>query len=891
METGTQQPDRARRRWIVAEVICACIVILVLAQALMTTLSQAAFSTLAAATTAERVELLARDAADRINTGLRLGKPLEQYFGLERQLSTSVQRLSDLKGTAVVMPSGYPLAEIGALPDIPAGLVAAVVDARGGIAPSNAGIQRLGSGAVMFSGEQSLVVGVPLAGGSSRPDGALLLAVDTSAQAAREADYRQRSLVMLAGTTALAAVSLLIVLGWLMPFDMLVRPGGRARIWVPLAALILAQAVYAGHAVSSFRTAWIESTRGNVAMLAQGLQADLNRVLGMGIDIQRMRGVDRVLARLAESLPVIGSARLLDAQGKVLASAGGTTDGALQEFSDVSPDLAMDFPLGDAAGQARAVGTLSIRLDGAVIAAGIRDRVLDAGTVALISAVAVFELFLLLAMLIHRSVQREPKPVGQAGAPDGEGKEHGRGALASRAAGPQVQTVARLARPVMFGFLFAWALPLSFLPVYAGMLPPALLSLPVDILRALPISVEMLCGLCGALLAGRLTDRRGWQAPVLGGLLLVALASVASALATSLEAFIAARGLVGLGYGLAWMGLQGYVVAGSLPGFRGGNMAWLFAGLFAGHLSGSAVGAMLADQAGYLTVFLATAIMVCLPLAGMLALAWQSRRARVHDHAASDGAASGGGALARAASDGALPAQLAPGARARVEASSTTVPCQGSRRSGGSLRTLLFSRDFGVLLAASVVPFSVAQVGLLYFALPLYLQEQGVSASGTGRVLMLYGMCMIYLGPLIGRVVDRSGRKKAFVALGGILGGAGMAYLYVDNSLAAVSLAVFLLAFGSCWTGAAQTSWMLALPRVQAYGAGGATSVMRAADKFGQMAGPLFVGTLFTMMGIASGLAITGLAYMLAAIAFALVAPAGPEEDMKRPGRAGSSVT
>lgn len=102
-------------------------------------------------------------------------------------------------------------------------------------------------------------------------------------------------------------------------------------------------------------------------------------------------------------------------------------------------------------------------------------------------------------------------------------------------------------------------------------------------------------------------------------------------------------------------------------------------------------------------------------------------------------------------------------------------------------------------------------------------------------------------------MVDRSGRKKAFVALGGILGGAGMVYLYVDNSLAAVSLAVFLLAFGSCWTGAAQTSWMLALPRVQAYGASGATSVMRADDKFGQMAGPLFVGTLFTMMASRPG--------------------------------------
>jgi|GEM_PF-470239 len=873
MKAGTQQPNRARRRWIVAEVICACIVILVLAQALMTTLSQSAFSALAAATTAERVELLARDAANRINTGLRLGKPLAQYFGLERQLSASVQRLPDLVGAAVVMPSGYALAAVGALPDIPPGMVAEVVSTRAGPSPSKVDIQRLGSGAVTFSGERILMVGVPLSGGSSEPDGALLLAVDTSAQAARETDFRHRSLAMLAGTTAGAALLLLIALGWLMPFDMLVRPGGRARIWVPLAALILAQAVYAGHAVSSFRAAWIESTRGNVAMLAYGLQADLNRVLGMGIDIHRMRGVDKVLLRLTESLPVIGAASLLDAQGNILAGAGQVA-GVAPRTSDVPPELAMDFPLGISAGHGQAAGMLSIRLDSEVISAGIRERVLDAGTVALISAVAVFELFLLLAMVINRSVQRDPRADVQTGVEHGSGAEAGRRAAAPVEASSRVQMVARLARPVMFGFLFAWALPLSFLPLYAGTLPPGLLSLPLDILRALPISAEMLCGLGGALLAGRLTDRRGWQAPVLGGLTLVALASVASASATSLEALIVARGLVGLGYGLAWMGLQGYVVAGSLPGFRGGNMAWLFAGLFAGHLSGSAVGAMLADQAGYRTVFLATAIMVCLPLGGMLMLAWRSRRSP----------AGGQAAIAAAAAAANRPVhafEVSPAAASRA----------GSQRPGRSLRTLLFSRDFGVLLAASVVPFSVAQVGLLYFALPLYLQEQGVSASGTGRVLMLYGLCMIYLGPLIGRIVDRSSRKKMFVALGGVLGGAGMAYLYVDNSLAAVSLAVFLLAFGSCWTGAAQTSWMLALPRVQDYGASGATSVMRAADKFGQMVGPLFVGTLFTMMGIASGLAITGVVYMLTAVAFALVVPARPGEDVKRPGQAGSSVT
>src|SRR3546814_19596404 len=72
----------------------------------------------------------------------------------------------------------------------------------------------------------------------------------------------------------------------------------------------------------------------------------------------------------------------------------------------------------------------------------------------------------------------------------------------------------------MFGFLFAMALPLSFLPIYArSLLASADLGQSAALLMALPIAVEMGCGLLTALLAGRWTDRRGWQWPVLAGLL------------------------------------------------------------------------------------------------------------------------------------------------------------------------------------------------------------------------------------------------------------------------------------------------------------------------------------------------------------------------------------
>jgi predicted MFS family arabinose efflux permease len=192
---------------------------------------------------------------------------------------------------------------------------------------------------------------------------------------------------------------------------------------------------------------------------------------------------------------------------------------------------------------------------------------------------------------------------------------------------------------------------------------------------------------------------------------------------------------------------------------------------------------------------------------------------------------------------------------------------------------LLFTRDFGLLLLGSVIPFSIAQVGLLSFALPLYLEAEGVAASSIGRVLMIYGLCVIYLGPLMGRLVDRSTIKKGWIVLGGLVGSVGMLGLYFNSGLIAAAAAVLLLALASCFSGASQSPYMLALPDVQRYGAAGATSVMRAADKLGQMAGPLVVGAMFGAAGMGAGLAATGVIYLCATMLFLLFAPARPREE------------
>ena len=289
----------------------------------------------------------------------------------------------------------------------------------------------------------------------------------------------------------------------------------------------------------------------------------------------------------------------------------------------------------------------------------------------------------------------------------------------------------------MFGFLFAWALPLGFLPLFARSLPADGLSLPPNIMIALPISAEMACGLVAALCASRLSDLKSWRVPVLIGLALSGAGMLACLAAATLPQFILARGLVGLGYGLTWMGLQGLVVSRSPADCRGRNMTGLIAGLFAGHLSGAAVGAMLMEQLGPHAVFVAGAV--------ALLRRWPA-------------------CCCSCARTTAAP--IPPHAGARMIA---TTAREHLRRTA----SLLGSRDFALLLIASVTPFAMSQVGLLSYALPLYLEAEGVAASSIGRVLMVYGLGVIYLGPLMGQLVDRT-RAKRWIVLGGLIGSAGM---------------------------------------------------------------------------------------------------------------------
>ncbi|CCJ58359.1 putative inner membrane transport protein [Bordetella bronchiseptica MO149] len=787
-------------------VTLACVALLCLAQGLTGLLTLSALQRQIVDATAARVEASARQSAIVIENGVRLGKPLEQYFGLRDLLDGLLEESHGVTGVAVVLKDGRLVASAGVLVPHAARLARALA-----FPDDEPDVQRQPSGSVRLVGDEAVSLGIPLAGSDGIVRAALVLG--WSRDPAFMHALMWRNLQVLALVTAAVALALALALALVLRRGerrRRERGGARARFVLPLVALLLAQGVYAGYTIGMFRDVWLDVVRHNAVVLATGLQRGLDRVLGYGLERHQLRGVDRLFSRTIHAYPLIGSIALVASDGRVLQEVdarGSVTGDAQRRFAD-DPGYTVSLPLG---GPDASRGALALRLDGGAVAAALRDRALDAATVAVVALVVAVELLLLLAVVMNRAL-----PSGQGRQPSADGTD-----------------VGGLTRPVMFGYLFACAMPASFLPLFARSLPAANLPLPPGLLIALPISLEMGCGLLAALMAGRLSERKGWRHAVLQGLLLSCVGFVASALAPNLAWFASARGVVGLGYGLTWMGLQALVVSRSPPTHRGRSMAGVVAGLFAGQLSGVAVGAMLMEQLGFRAVFAIGAVLLLLPLAGVAS-------------------------LLRAC---ALPPAMA---------ASTSAP-QGRR---APLGPLLRGRGFGMLLLTSVIPFSIAQVGVMSFALPLYLEAEGAAPASIGRIFMIYGVCVVYLGPLVARWVDWSGVRWPWIVLAGALGTAGLlVFRLLPDGLLAAGVALSLLALAGCFAGASQMPYMLELRAVREHGAAGAASVMRAADKLGQMLGPLLIGALSGPLGMGAAMAALGMMYLGATLWFVLARP------------------
>lgn len=387
-------------------------------------------------------------------------------------------------------------------------------------------------------------------------------------------------------------------------------------------------------------------------------------------------------------------------------------------------------------------------------------------------------------------------------------------------------------RPAAFFFVFGIDISVSFLPLHMKSLYEPILGFSKDFVLGLPISVEFIFVGLSILLAGVWVDRRGWHEPFLAGLSLAGGGVLYSWLAPDCLHFIVSRAVAGAGYGLSLMASQGFVIHYSDRTCKAHGLAQLFAGIYAGSICGSATGAMLAERFGYVTVFAVGAFVILATLGYTVAFMRGYMRAPL-----------------------------------RVP----ELPQVEERRPRNSLLAFLSDRTVISLIFFSSLPAAIGVVGFLNYFSPIYLTNIGASQSTIGRILMIYGISLVYIGPCISRYVDASPDKRLYVFTGCLLGSMTFLIFYIFEGILAAILGVILLGLSSSFVLASQSAYVLQLPVTRHLGEGKAIGIFRSSSRIGQALGPMVFGAVMAGGNIQHGIAFFGLMYLMTAFLFLLM--------------------
>lgn len=353
-------------------------------------------------------------------------------------------------------------------------------------------------------------------------------------------------------------------------------------------------------------------------------------------------------------------------------------------------------------------------------------------------------------------------------------------------------------RPLSFLIFITVYMALAFIPLLAKDLARPIFGMEESMVIGLPISAEVLASGITMLFAGYFAQANGWKRTFYIGSAIFVVSAILTAFSKDILYFIGIRTLSGIGTGFMFMALRGYVNIGSNTTTRNDGFAQLTAGAVAGMNVGVVMGANLADKIGMLNVFY---IMAVFGLVSFLFVLFQMR----------------------------TPEDLSAD---RVKESS-------------NISILRFYTNPKVLLffIAILIPAYIAGMYLEYF-FPVYAEEQGLSTSVIGLAFTLYGLIIVYLGPIFAQIGERRLGIRTAAALASMLTGLSLLIFAVTGNLVGSLLAVVVLGFSDGFGEAAYNSYFLELEAAQAMGESSASGHFEFVGQLGKMIGPIVIAIM-----------------------------------------------
>ena len=366
----------------------------------------------------------------------------------------------------------------------------------------------------------------------------------------------------------------------------------------------------------------------------------------------------------------------------------------------------------------------------------------------------------------------------------------------------------------LFIFVFADELQKSFMPVFVKETGTSIDFLPMDVLLGLPIMVFMGMIALFTPLAGRWADRFGSKRVYLFALAPAFMGHILCAFANDVIWIAAGRAVTGFGYAMIVICCQGYIAGIVDPRARTQGMAAFVGILMSASMAGTAIGGILVERIGYQSVFLLSGCLVL--IAGVIANSFFVSQ-DVEEKA--DGL-----------------------------------------KSQTKFMGILLNTKFLVTILMSAIPAKIILTGFIYFIIPLYLFSLGSSSAETGRVMMIYPVLVIALGPITAWVADHVGGTLKILVFGCFLSGVGLVIFHENQTLYAVVLMIILMGVAHAFMKAPQIAFIMEIAETEMphQGRTAILGLLRTLERVGSVIGPLLAGALVASVGFSNAILVIG---------------------------------
>lgn len=376
------------------------------------------------------------------------------------------------------------------------------------------------------------------------------------------------------------------------------------------------------------------------------------------------------------------------------------------------------------------------------------------------------------------------------------------------------KAVINLVKPVFFLAVFVEHLSYAFLP---SLLQDSAVSAHLSgAFATAPFAAYYLMFALSLVPAGRLEQRFGAKGLMLFGLLLAGAGLALMALFSEFWLMVGARALSGVGQGVLFIGVQAYILANSAAERRTQAGGAIVFGFQAGMIGGMAIGSLLVSYLGASGVFALGAMLACMTaLYGLMV----------------------------------LPTRVSGG---EISASMHSAWHDMWRM----LRDSSFARS--IFLVG--MPAKAVLTGVMLFAMPLLLAQQGYAKEDIGQITMIYAGAVILASHFASIRTDKTSNTESILFQGTTMTALGL-FLIAGVSLISWSASpvtgtimiltgVILVGFAHGCINAPIVTHIVQTKIAGDVGTTNAAAAYRLMERLGHIVGPLIVGQLFLYFGV-----------------------------------------